>query len=54
MAFGTQFFNGFLKGAKMELSKETKDKLWAATDLVTTIYDLNKKRTTSHDVVVLK
>lgn len=27
----------------MELSKETKDKLWAATDLVTTIYDLNKK-----------
>lgn len=39
---------------QMELSKETKDKLWAATDLVTTIYDLNKKKTTSHDVVVLK
>ncbi|MCT7712692.1 hypothetical protein L2784_06350 [Lactobacillus crispatus] len=43
-----------LKEQEMELSKETKDKLWAATDLVTTIYDLNKKRTTSHDVVVLK
>lgn len=27
----------------MELSKETKDKLWAATDLVTTIYDLTKR-----------
>ena len=43
-----------LKEQEMELSKETKDKLWAATDLVTTIYDLNKKSTTSHDVVVLK
>ena len=37
----------------MELSKETKDKLWAATDLVTTIYDLNKKRTTTSWLVVL-
>ncbi|MEK3614134.1 hypothetical protein [Lactobacillus crispatus] len=43
-----------LKEQEMELSKETKDKLWAATDLVTTIYDLNKKRTTNRDVVVLK
>ena len=34
MAFGMQFFNGFLKEKRMKLSKKTVEKLWANTECI--------------------
>lgn len=54
MASGMHLFKLWKEDKQMKLSKETQDKIWATTPVVTSQYDTDKKKVTNLDSITVK